>query len=240
MGRAHEVRKASMAKSAAAKSALNGRAAKEIYMAAKNGVADPNANLALRSAIDKAKSKQIPSDVIKRAIDRAAGGDAEAYVSNRYEGYGPGSTAIIVDSLTSNVNRAIAEIRDAFNKNGGKLGQNGSVSHMFNATSIFEFEGKTLEETLEYLMEKEVEVNDVIEDNGNIIVYAPFSSFSEVKQALDEFGIKNYKTAETIMTSENKIIVNDTEELSKFEKLLNKLNELEDVQAVYHNADLYE
>nr|VZR97961.1 putative transcriptional regulatory protein YeeN [Mycoplasma feriruminatoris] len=140
MGRAHEVRAASMAKTAAKKSAANGRAAKEIYMAAKQGGVDPNSNLSLRSAIDKAKANQIPRDVIERAIKRAAGGDAENYVSNRYEGIGPGNVAILVDTLTSNVNRAAAMIRETFNKNKGN--PDGKVSFLFEDVAIFAFKNK--------------------------------------------------------------------------------------------------
>lgn len=238
MGRAHEVRKASMEKTAGMKSAIYGRAAKEIYMAAKNGSVDPNANLALRSAIDKAKSNQVPADVIQRAIKRAAGGDAETYVSNRYEGYGPGNAMVIVDSLTSNVNRAIAEIRDAFNKNGGKIAQAGAVSHSFQSVSVFAFEGKTVEEILELLMETEAEVNDVVEEDGLTVVYAAFQSFNAVKKALDEAGITEYKQAETTMLADEDIEISDEEAKTKFEKLIDKLNELEDVQNVYHNVIL--
>lgn len=238
MGRAHEVRKQSMEKTAAMKSAIYGRASKEIYMAAKNGSSDPEANLALRSAIDKAKSKQVPTDVINRAIKKAEGGEAENYVSNRYEGYGPGNSMIIVDSLTSNVNRAIAEIRDAFNKNGGKIANSGSVSHSFQPTSLFAFEEKSVEEALELLMDTDAEVNDVIEEDGLTMVYASFQSFNAVKTALDKAGLKNYKLAETTMLADDFIKINDEETKLQFNKLINKLNELEDVQEVYHNVEI--
>ncbi|QHX36481.1 YebC/PmpR family DNA-binding transcriptional regulator [Spiroplasma sp. BIUS-1] len=237
MGRAHEVRKASMEKTAAMKSAIYGRASKEIYMAAKAGSKDPEANLALRSAIDKAKSKQVPADVIQRAIKKAEGGDADNYTSNRYEGYGPGNSMIIVDSLTNNVNRAIAEIRDAFNKNGGKIANSGAVSHSFQASSVFVFEGKSVEEVLELLMETDCEVNDVVEENGLTVVYAPFQAFNAVKTALDNAGIKEYKMAETTMLADEMMTITDAEEKAKFDKLMDKLNELEDVQDVYHNVE---
>lgn len=238
MGRAHEVRKQSMAKTAAMKSAIYGRASKEIYMAAKNGSSDPEANLALRSAMDKAKSKQVPAEVIQRAIKKAEGGDAESFTANRYEGYGPGNSMIIVDSLTNNVNRAIAEIRDAFNKNGGKIGQTGAVSHSFQAVSIFAFENKTVEEILELLMEADVEVNDVTEDEGVVEVIAPFQSFNGVKTVLDQAGIKEYKVAETTMLADSRMVISEADVRAQFEKLIDKLNELEDVQDVYHNIEL--
>ncbi|QEH61605.1 YebC/PmpR family DNA-binding transcriptional regulator [Spiroplasma chinense] len=237
MGRAHEVRKQSMEKTAAAKSALYGRAAKEIYMAAKNGSTDPEANLALRSAMDKAKSKQVPADVIQRAIKRAEGGDAESYTSNRYEGYGPGNSMIIVDSLTTNVNRAIAEIRDAFNKNGGKLANAGAVSHSFQSTSVFAFENLGVEEVLELLMETDADVQDVVEEDGLTVVYAAFQSFNSVKTALDKAGVTDYKMAETTMLADENMKIDDEETKQKFEKLIDRLNELEDVQDVYHNVE---
>jgi YebC/PmpR family DNA-binding regulatory protein len=239
MGRAHEVRAASMAKTAAKKSAANGRAAKEIYMLAKRGGADPSANLALRAAIDKAKSNQIPGDVIQRALKKAEGNDNENFIENRYEGYGPGSVAIIVDSLTSNVNRAIAEIRDTFNKNHGKLASStGSVSFLFQKLAVFDFEGFDVETILETLMEQEIEVNDVVEDEGIISVLAPFQEFSTVKSALDQLGVKEYLTAEIKMIPDQTIVIADLEDQANLKKLLDKLDELEDVQAIYHNAEL--
>jgi len=237
MGRAHEVRAASMAKTAAKKSAANGRAAKEIYMLAKTGGADPNANLALRTAIDKAKANQIPGDVIQRALKRAAGGDAETYTANRYEGYGPGSVAIIVDSLTSNVNRAIANIREVFNKNGGKMGSSGSVAFLFQNLAVFDFEGNNPDEILEFLLENDVEVSDVVADDGVITVYAPYQAFAATKEALDKMGVQEYLTAEVKMVADDAVNLSD-EDKEALTKLLDKLDELEDVQAIYHNAQL--
>ncbi|KNG79399.1 YebC/PmpR family DNA-binding transcriptional regulator [Mycoplasma sp. HU2014] len=237
MGRAHEVRAASMAKTAAKKSAANGRAAKEIYMAAKQGGTDPNSNLTLRSVIDKAKANQIPRDVIERAIKRVAGGDAENYVANRYEGMGPGNVAIIVDALTSNVNRAAASIREVFNKNHGN--SEGKVSFLFEDASIFVFKNKTVEEVLEGLMLAEVDVNDVVSEDGNIVVYAPFKSFASVKKTLDELGVEEYIVAETKMIpTDERIVITDEEIKKQLQTLLDKLDDLEDVQNVYHNAEL--
>ncbi|PPE05270.1 YebC/PmpR family DNA-binding transcriptional regulator [Williamsoniiplasma lucivorax] len=236
MGRAHEVRAASMAKTAAKKAAANGRAAKEIYMAAKAGGGDPTANLALRSLIDKAKQNQIPSEVIQRAIKRAQGGDAENYVANRYEALGPGGCALIIDALTSNVNRAAANIREVLNKNHGN--PEGKVAFGFKDSSIFAFEGKTIDDVLEALMLAEVEVDDVEEEDGVIIVYAPFKEFFNVKKALDAFGVKDYLMAETQMISINENIKLSDEHHQQLKMLLDKLDELEDVQNIYHNVDL--
>ncbi|KAJ3616233.1 hypothetical protein Zmor_011975 [Zophobas morio] len=220
------------------KSAVFGRASKEIYMAAKNGT-DPTANLALRAAIDKAKSNQVPADTINRAIKRAEGGDAESYVENRYEGYGVGGSMVIVDSLTSNVNRAIAEIRDTYNKNGGKLAQSGAVSHSFQSISLFIFDSskKDVEGTLEILMETDADVQDVFDEEGTTVIYGAFQSFNTIKKALDDAGITDYIKAETTLIPSEYIDLSE-EDQAKFDKMINKLNELEDVQNVYHNVNL--
>ena len=119
MGRAHEVRAKKMAATSAAKSALYMRASKEIYMAAKSGEPDPNSNLALRAVLEKYKGQGVTKDVIERAINKAKGGEVTAYEAGRYEGYGPGNVAIIVDTLTDNVRRAYDSVRMCFNKKGG-------------------------------------------------------------------------------------------------------------------------
>ncbi|MDP4040216.1 YebC/PmpR family DNA-binding transcriptional regulator [Mycoplasma mycoides] len=237
MGRAHEVRAASMAKTAAKKSAANGRAAKEIYMAAKQGGTDPNSNLVLRSVIDKAKANQIPRDVIERAIKRAAGGDAENYVSNRYEGIGPSNVAILVDTLTSNVNRAAAMIREVFNKNKGN--PDGKVSFLFEDVAMFAFKNKKEDEVLEALMSDEVEINDLICEDDTIIIYAPFKAYNSVKHSLDKLNIDEYLISEIrAIPIDKRIEIKDEQAKLQLQTLLDKLDELEDVQNVYHNAEL--
>ncbi|ATZ17450.1 transcriptional regulator [Williamsoniiplasma luminosum] len=236
MGRAHEVRAASMAKTAAKKASANGRAAKEIYMAAKAGGSDPTANLALRSLIDKAKQNQIPSDVIQRAIKRAQGGDAENYVTNRYEALGPGGSALIIEALTSNVNRAAANIREVLNKNHGN--PEGKVLFGFKDSSVFAFEGYEIDAVLEILMVNDVEVDDVEVDEGVVFVYAPFKEFAHAKKVLDELGVKEYLVAETKMISINTNIKLSEIDNDQLKILLDKLEELEDVQNIYHNVDL--
>ena len=131
MGRAHEVRAASMAKTAAAKSKLNAKWGRAIYVAAKSGVPDPDLNQTLKKEIERAKKEQVPSDIIKRAIDKAKGGSDENYTEMRYEGFGPGNVLVIVDCMTDNNNRTYTDVRTAFNKWGGKLGVTGCAMHMF-------------------------------------------------------------------------------------------------------------
>ncbi|KAF5295670.1 hypothetical protein FQA39_LY12843 [Lamprigera yunnana] len=200
MGRAHEVRAASMAKTAAKKSAANGRASKEIYMAAKTGGPDPLSNLTLRTLIEKAKTNQIPKDVIDRAIKRAQGGDAETYTANRYE--------------------------------------DGKVAFLFKEIAYFAFTSKTVEEVLEHLMLEEVEIDDVDQDEDIIEVFAPFKQYAAVKAALDKMGIDNYLVAETRLVPVDEYVDVTNEELkSQLQVLLDKLEELEDVQNVYTNLN---
>ena len=140
MGRAHEVRAASMAKTAAKKSKLYSRFGKELYIAAKNGVPDPDMNLALKRKIAEAKSNQVPADVIKRAIDKAKGGSDDNYDEARYEGFGPGNSTIIVDCLTDNTNRSITDVKTCFNKtHGAKLAGAGAVSFGYQSVGLFVF-----------------------------------------------------------------------------------------------------
>ena len=140
MGRAHEVRAKKIAQTNAAKSALYNRASKEIYLAAKSGVPDPNENLALRSAIEKWKAQHVTRDVIDRAIQKAKSKDAAAYVAGRYEGFGPGGVAIRVDTLTDNEKRAFSAVRAAFTHHGGKIGNSGSAAFNFVQMGVISFD----------------------------------------------------------------------------------------------------
>ncbi len=130
MGRAFEVRKAAMMKTSAAKTKVYSRFGKEIYIAAKAGVPDPEMNQGLKRMIERAKANQVPADVIKRAIEKAKGGTDESYTSVRYEGFGPGNCTIIVDCLTDNVNRTVSDVRNCFTKTKSKMGVSGSVAHL--------------------------------------------------------------------------------------------------------------
>ncbi|MEC7470072.1 MAG: YebC/PmpR family DNA-binding transcriptional regulator, partial [Pseudomonadota bacterium] len=177
MGRAFEVRKAAMAKTAGAKTKVYSKYGKEIYVCAKNGGTDPDTNLSLRRLMDKAKKDQVPGHVIDKAIDKAAGGAGEDFVPARYEGFGPGNCMVIVDCLTDNNNRTITDVRNCFTKTGAKIGAPGAVSHMFDHQAIFVFEGEDEDAVLEVLMEADVDVTDVESEDGKISVYAPNTEF---------------------------------------------------------------
>ncbi len=233
MGRAHEVRAKAMAATAAKRSALFMRASKEIYMAAKSGEPDPSMNLALRSAIEKWKGQQVTKDVIDRAIAKAKGGEAESYTQGRYEAFGPGGSLLIIDSLTDNSNRALVDIRTVITKKGGHLG---STVFNFTETGVIAFNGNNRDEVEENLILGDVDVREVTEEDGIIEVLVEPSSFNKAKEVLNEMGIKEFETAEITFLANDPIELTDAEDKRKFQELLDMLDEVGDVQNVYHNV----
>lgn len=234
MGRAFEVRKVAMAKTAAAKTKVYSKYGREIYMAAKAGVPDPEINLNLRRVIEKAKKDQVPSDIIKRAIEKAKGGVDENYTEVRYEGFGPGNTLIIVDCLTDNTNRTLTEVRTLFNKSGGKLGVSGSVLHQFEHRAVFQV-AATEDQILEVLLEKNVDVLDVETEEDSVTIYGEPSEYANIKQALNEANLEILQEEITFLPLQTVEVTG--EDLQKFERLVDGLDELDDVQHVYHNAN---
>jgi len=210
---------------------------KEIYVAAKRGVPDPESNRALKVVLERAKTYNVPKAIIERAIEKAKGGSDENYDELRYEGFGPNGSMIIVDALTNNVNRTASEVRAAFNKNGGNMGVSGSVAYMFDETAVIGLEGKTADEVLEILMEADVDVRDISEEDGQVIVYAEPEQFHAVQDALKQAGVSEFTVAELTMLPQNEIKLPE-EAQAQFEKLIDALEDLEDVQHVYHNVDL--
>lgn len=235
MGRAHEVRAKSMAATAAKRSALFMRASKEIYMAAKSGVPDPNSNLALRSAIEKWKSQQVTKDVIERAIQKAKGGSGEHYESGRYEFFGPGGSLIIVDTLTDNVNRALTDVRTAATKHGGRMGQ---VSYNFTQAGLLVFKGAGKDKIEEALILGDVDVREVNEDNGMIEVIVNPTYLAKAKEVLKTVNIIEFDTCEITMIANEMITLDNPEDKQKFQALLDAFDDVSDVQAVYHNVNL--
>lgn len=233
MGRAHEVRAKAMAATAAARSALFMRASKEIYMAAKSGVPDPDSNLALRSAIEKWRGQNVTKDVIERAIQKAKGGSAESYEAGRYEAFGPGGSLLIVDTLTDNTNRALTEVRTTITKKGGHLG---SVIFNFTETGIFVFKGNNRDEVEETLILSDVDVREVTEEDGVIEVLVEPTAFGQARDVLAGMGITEFDTAEISFLANDPIEITDPEDKRKFDELCDMLDELQDVQNVYHNV----
>jgi YebC/PmpR family DNA-binding regulatory protein len=212
---------------------------REIYVAARRGEPDPDANQGLKFVLERAKTYNVPRHIIDKAIDKAKGGSDENYDELRYEGFGPNGSMIIVDALTNNVNRTASEVRAAFGKNGGNMGVSGSVAYMFDATAVIGVEGKSEEDVLEILMEADVDVRDVIPEDEQVLVYAEPDQFHAVQEAFKNAGITEFTVAELTLLAQNEITLPD-DAVAKFEKLIDVLEDLEDVQQVYHNVDLGE
>lgn len=232
MGRHFEVRAAAMAATAKAKSAAYMRASKEIYAAAKSGDPNPDSNLALRSAIAKYR-RDVPKDVIERAIERAKGGDATAYIEGRYEFMGPGGSNIIVDTLTDNVNRALVTVRTIVTRKGGKMA---SVAYNFELLGVLNFKGKTEEEVEENLILSDVDVRQVSVEDGEVEALVAPNDLEKAQNSLKEIGVTEFDRAETTMYPNEWVTVPD-EDLTKLKAMMEELNESEDVQNVYTNIE---
>ncbi len=234
MGRAFEYRKAAKMKRWGKMSRLFPRLAKAITMAAKEGGLDPDMNPSLRSAVQNAKAQNMPKDNIDNAIKRAAGNDAENYVEVNYEGKGPHGVLIFVECATNNTTRTVANVKSYFNKAGGQMVPNGSLEFMFDRKAIFEIK-KTdaidIEELELELIDAGLEEIDTEDDM--IFVYGDYTNYGKLSSALDEMGIEVEKSSlQRIPTSP----VEFTEEqMVDIEKLLDKIDDDDDVQAVYNN-----
>jgi YebC/PmpR family DNA-binding regulatory protein len=237
MGRAFQNRKESMAKTADAKTKVYSKYGREIYVCAKSGGTDPTGNLALRGLIDRAKKDQVPAHVIDKALDKAAGAGGEDFSPARYEGFGPGSCMVIVDCLTDNPNRTFGDVRACFTKTKGKLGTPGSVSHLFDHCAILAFAGGDEEAALEALMAADIDVIDIENEQGTITAYVPPTEHHKAKQALiDSLGEQSFDIDETQFLPQTTQQL-EGDEAAAFDKLLDMLNDLDDVQNVYHNVE---
>ncbi|MFD2672622.1 YebC/PmpR family DNA-binding transcriptional regulator [Marinicrinis sediminis] len=210
---------------------------REIYVAAKQGEPDPESNRNLKVVLERAKTYNVPKAIIDRALEKAKGGADENYEELRYEGFGPSGSMLIVEALTNNVNRTAPEVRSAFNKNGGSMGVSGSVSYMFDETAVIGLEGKSADEVLEILMEADVDARDLLEEDTTVIVYAEPDQFHAVQEALGQAGVSEFSIAELTMLPQTEVTLSE-EDLAQFEKLVDALEDLEDVQRVYHNVDM--
>ncbi|WP_153906824.1 YebC/PmpR family DNA-binding transcriptional regulator [Streptococcus suis] len=208
----------------------------EIYVAAKKGDPDPETNSALKFVIDRAKQAQVPKHIIDKAIDKAKGNTDETFVEGRYEGFGPNGSMIIVDTLTSSVNRTAANVRSAFGKNGGNMGASGSVSFMFDKKGVVVFAGDDADAIFELLLEADVEVDDVEAEDGTITVYTAPTDLHKAIVALKESGIQEFNVTELEMIPQSEVSL-EGDDLATFEKLYDALEDDEDVQKIYTNVD---
>ena len=240
MGRAFEYRKAAKMKRWGMMSRIFPKLAKAITMAAKEGGADPDMNSALRTAIQNAKAQNMPKDNIDSAIKRATSKDVEAYIEINYEGKGPHGVLVFVECATDNQNRTVANVKSYFNKAGGGLVPTGSLEYMFDRKAVFEFEkteGMDLEELELELIDaglEEIEENTNEDDDvTSVYIYGDYKAFGELQSAIEGLSIevknaslKRYPTTPVEYTEE---------QLEEIEKMLDKLEEDEDVQGVYTN-----
>lgn len=236
MGRAFEVRKSAILKTAAAKAKVYSKYGKEIYMEAKNGEPDPEMNAGLKRIIERARQDQVPRDVIDRAIEKAKGGAQEDYHSVRYEGFGPGGSTFIVECLTDNDNRTVSDVRNAFTKSDSKLGVSGSVMHGYDHVGILGFDYTDEEAIFELLLENEVEFQEIeVEGDSMSVIVAP-SDLYKAKDAIDaKLDKPTFEVLELTYIPHDTVTLDTDEDKKMFEKLTALLDESEDVQDVYHN-----
>ncbi len=236
MGRAYQNRKESMAKTSDMKAKVYSKYGREIYVCAKQGGAEPDGNLTLRGLIDRAKKDQVPSHVIEKALIKATGGGGEDFSPAIYEGYGPGGCMVMVECLTDNPNRTFGDVRQCFTKSKSKIGTQGSVSHMFDHSAILAFKHDDEEAVLEALLAADVDVTDIEHEDGLLTVFAPHTEYNKAKQALfDQFGDIDFEVDEIqyLAQSQTQLTGEDQEQ---FDRFIDMLNFLDDVQNVYHNV----
>lgn len=238
MGRAYEVRKASIQKNGAVKAKLYSNYAKEIYLAAKKGVPELESNVNLKHLAEKAKKEQVPMDIIKRAIDKAKGAGGEDYTEVIYEGFGPGASTFIIKTLTDNVNRTVGEIRAAFNKVHKSLGVTNSVSYNYDYLAIISFKSNEEEKIFEELLNAGIEIIDLESNDGEITITANPKDINKVKEELEKIipGIE-YTYDEVGMFAKEEVTLTG-EDKEVYDKLYGLLDAIDDVSAIYTNVKL--
>lgn len=236
MGRAYEVRKASIQKTGAAKGKIYTTFAKEIYLAAKKGSPNPEANITLKRLIDKAKKNQVPSDIITRALDKAKGVGQDEYHEVVYEGFGPGASTLIIKCLTDNVNRTVGMVRAAFNKVNKSLGVTNSVSYNYEHLGVISFKYDDEEKVLDLLLNAGIEVIDIESEDGYITISLNPSDMNTAKDELErDIANIDYEIDEVGMYAKDKITL-EGEEKEIFDRLYNILEDIEDVSQIYTNV----
>ena len=238
MGRAYEVRKASIQKTGAAKGKLYTTFAKEIYLAAKKGSPNPDANVVLKRLIDKAKKQQVPNDIINRALDKAKGVGQDEYHEVIYEGFGPGASTLIIKCLTDNVNRTVGMVRAAFNKVNKSLGVTNSVSYNYEHLGILMFKYENEEEILDLLLNAGINVIDIEKEDGFITLTLAPGDMNKAKDEIESI-VPNveYEVDEVGMYAKEMIKLSE-EDLEVFNKLYKLLDDIEDVSEIYTNVKM--
>ena len=238
MGRAYEVRKASIQKTGAAKAKLYTNYAKEIYLAAKKGSPDVESNISLKRLVEKAKKEQVPSDIINRAIEKAKGIGGEDYEVVTYEGFGPGASTLIIRTLTDNVNRTVGMVRAAFNKVHKSLGVTNSVAYNYDYLAILSVKTDQYEEIFNALLENGIEPVDFETEEGEVVITVNPTDHNKTKDVIEALipGVE-YELDEEGMYAKDKVTL-EGEDLELFQRLIGLLDEIDDVTDIYHNVNL--
>jgi YebC/PmpR family DNA-binding regulatory protein len=220
----------------AQRSKIFGKLAREITVAAKLGLPDPDMNPRLRAAIIAARAENMPKDNIDRAIKKSQGGDAESYDEIRYEGYGPGGAALIVEAMTDNRNRTASDIRSVFTKNGGNLAETGAVAFMFDRVGLVEFDAAVADTDTMFEAAIEAGADDVVSDEEGHAVYCEQNALAEVTKALEARFGEPRKSA-LVWRPQNTVDVDD-EAAEKLVRLVESLEDHDDVQNVFVNFEV--
>ncbi|WP_417589812.1 YebC/PmpR family DNA-binding transcriptional regulator [Owenweeksia hongkongensis] len=234
MGRAFEYRRAAKEKRWGKMSRIFPRLAKAITMAAKEGGIDPDTNSALRTAIQNAKAQNMPKDNIENAIKRASGNDAENYVEVNYEGKGPHGVLVFVECASDNTTRTVANVKSYFNKAGGAIVPTGSLEFMFDRKAVFEIEASKIEDTEELELELiDAGLEEIDVDEETVYLYGDYTAFGTLSSALEEKGIEVSKAS--LQRFPTTPVEFTEEQMVDIEKMLEKIDDDDDVQAVFNN-----
>lgn len=226
-------------KTDALKAKITTKISREITVAARMGGGDPVGNMRLKLALQKARENNIPKDNIQRAIAKGVGAtDMDSYEEITYEGYGPGGAALTVECLTDNRNRTAADVRHAFSKNGGNMGETGCVAWMFQRKGVFVIDAEGHDEEELTLLALEAGAEDLKTEEDSFVIYTAPEDYDAVESALAEANIETEVSKITMVPDSNVSLEGEAAE--KMQRLLDALDELDDVQDVYHNAELSE
>ena len=238
MGRAYAVREARIKKTGAARGKIYSTYAKEIYLVAKRGVPEIEANSALKHLVEKAKKEQVPADIINRALEKAKGAGKDEYEEIIYEGFGPGASTFMIKTLTDNVNRTVGEVRAAFNKMKKSLGVNNSVSYNYDNLTIVSFKSDKEEDVLMALFDASIEPVEYDSEDGMINISVKYQDGLKMKEIVESIiPDVDFDIDETGWYAKD-LVVLEGEDLETFNKLYNLLDEIEDVTDIYHNVKL--
>ena len=236
MGRAYEVRKASIQKTGAIKAKTYSTFAKEIYLAAKKGSPEPEANIVLKRMIEKAKKAQVPSDIINRAIEKAKGVGGEDYHEVVYEGFGPGASTLIIKTLTDNVNRTVGMVRAAFNKVNKSLGVTNSVAYNYDYLAIITFKSDKDDDILMALLDEGIEPVEFESEEGELTISVHPNDINKTKDIVEKIMGNIEYLFDMVGNFPKEKVELHGDDLEVFDRLYKLLDDIEDVTEIYHNV----